>query len=815
MDAGKYRDQYGNMLTAGLVLILILVTCAFPVSADDSSTTMGVIPGKSDIASLVFANSPTDYYYYFKFDQSGGGGLNALHIASTSTAAPNYGDVSTTSSQSGTFYITDTGGRGYQDRAILLVAVKGTIPSNFAIHIKSSGYSWAPTGEKDTPPTISQITYKSGAVDQTFTRSQFAYGPQTWKPAGNNEPSDYPLYYGQDTTDTSNTFKLMFVDLKAGPLGPNAKVDMPDAIDVTTLTDMGAVKVEYSIENLDTVATFNTYAWNDDTAQGEGISWANRVVGTGSSGYTVLGTGYADRASEFPTVAGSTPVYHAPTPDFTASVTSGAAPLSVQFNDTTVQSVKTWAWDFGDGSSSTEKNPQHVYTKEGTYTVALTATSAQGLSATKTQTGMITVTAPTGGGSSTGGGDATGGGQNGSYTNPLTGVSYPVNFTASVREGIAPLSVQFSDVSGIPGTTGWAWDFTGDGKPESTGKNPLYVFKIPGTYTVNLALTTGDGRVFSLNRSGYIHVIDKVSLDSDIGWISSDNPEDGQSTPVPGKREAAAVSTSAFAFSGVRAGPGGGKQDVTIDTRQASAESSGNVVRLKEAGGSWESVAITLAAPPVNDGTTLAGTVKSVQAATKTVTVPSSALGNPGVTMTLDLAGLPEDSASITSTAVSGSGPGGETAFRSAVRESGSDLSAIAYTVAYSKDGIANEENGGIIRGAAISMSVSPAWVASHGGTGQVVIIHRADDGRTTVLPTRYLGSDASGNELFTADSPTGLSTFALAAVTKDTPAPTINQSQPATGGTSPFGEKVAGLLFDAIVVVAVIGAGFVIWRKM
>ncbi|AGB01792.1 PKD domain-containing protein [Methanoregula formicica] len=806
-----------------LVLFLAAAVTIPPARADDSSTALGIFPAKHNVDNLAVANppAPTGMDYYFKFNQSGGGGINAIHISSTSaldSTGRNFGDVSTTTSQSGTFYITQTGGRGYDDNFILLVAVKGDIPSNFAIHIKSSGYIWVPNGVLSYQPTLSEITYRSGAVDQTFTRSNFVYGPQTWKPCGNNQPADYPLYYGQDMSDTTNLWKLMFVDLKSGNLGPNGDLDH------TSLKDNGAIRVDYTIENLDTVVTFNVYAWADNAPAGHGISWTNGVTSPSQnsnpsmiSGYTVLGPQYASRASEFPTYSGSTPSYRGPETNFTAAPVSGPAPLTVHFNDTTVQTISLSAWDFGDGFSSTERNPVHVYTKEGTYTVALTDANNQGITTTKTQTNLIIVTAPTGGSAANSGGATGTGNQNGSYTNPLTGVSYPVNFTASVTSGVAPLSVQFSDVSGIPGTIAWAWDFTGDGKPESTVKDPAYVFKSPGTYSVNLVVTTSDGGRFSVNRTGYIHVVDKVSLDSDIGWISSDKAEAGQGNPGTGKREAAAVSTSSFAFSGVRAGTNGGKQDVTIDTRQAPAETSGSVVRLNSAGGSWENVAITFAAPPVNDGTTLSGTIKSVQAETKPVTVPSVSLGNPSVTMSLGLAGLPDSAASITSTAVSGCGPAGETAFRDAVKANGNDLSAVAYTVAYSKDGIANEENGGIIRDATISMAVSPAWVASQGGTGQVVIIHRADDGRTTVLPTRYLGTDERGNELFTADSPTGLSTFALAAVTSGTPAPTpaVNQSPGAAGGTSPLGEKIAGLLFDAIIVVAVIGAGLVIWRKM
>jgi len=374
-----------------VIVYAISNSIALPAVADDTSTLLGVIPSMSDIGNLAFANQPAGYYY-FKFNQVGGGGLNALHIASSSADLPNYGDISTTTSQSGTFYITDTGGRGYQDRAILLVAVKGGIPDDFEIHLKSSGYYWEPTGFQDTAPVLSQITYHDGAIDDTFTKTDFVYGSQNWKPAGNNEPSEYPLYYGQDMSDTTDLFKLMFVDLKAGPLGPNSKWGREGAIDASTLIDCGAVKVEYAINNLDTIATFNVYGWNDNTTQGHGISWANRVVGTGCSGYTVLGTEYLHRASEFPTAEGEAPVYHGPETNFTATPTSGIAPLSVRFTDTTAQSVSSRSWDFGDGEISEEENPVHVYQDPGIYTVSLTDANHQGITTTKTETEYITVT---------------------------------------------------------------------------------------------------------------------------------------------------------------------------------------------------------------------------------------------------------------------------------------------------------------------------------------------------------------------------------------------------------------------------------------
>lgn len=55
-------------------------------------------------------------------------------------------------------------------------------------------------------------------------------------------------------------------------------------------------------------------------------------------------------------------------------------PLNVQFIDkSTSTNVKTtYAWDFGDGTTSTEKNPFHTYEKGGSYTVKLALTNADG-----------------------------------------------------------------------------------------------------------------------------------------------------------------------------------------------------------------------------------------------------------------------------------------------------------------------------------------------------------------------------------------------------------------------------------------------------
>jgi len=75
---------------------------------------------------------------------------------------------------------------------------------------------------------------------------------------------------------------------------------------------------------------------------------------------------------------------------FTANVTAGRAPLTVQFTDTSTGSPTTWLWDFGDGNTSTQQHPTHTYTAPGTYSVTLTVRNAFGEDA-ETKTDLITV----------------------------------------------------------------------------------------------------------------------------------------------------------------------------------------------------------------------------------------------------------------------------------------------------------------------------------------------------------------------------------------------------------------------------------------
>jgi len=77
---------------------------------------------------------------------------------------------------------------------------------------------------------------------------------------------------------------------------------------------------------------------------------------------------------------------------FSAAPISGSVPLYVSFTDTSLQNPSSWSWNFGDGGTSTDRNPGHTYKAAGTYSVTLTMSNAGGAHQ-KTALNLISVSA--------------------------------------------------------------------------------------------------------------------------------------------------------------------------------------------------------------------------------------------------------------------------------------------------------------------------------------------------------------------------------------------------------------------------------------
>jgi PKD repeat protein len=79
-----------------------------------------------------------------------------------------------------------------------------------------------------------------------------------------------------------------------------------------------------------------------------------------------------------------------PVAEFSGAPTVAVQSVTVTFTDLSTENPTSWSWDFGDGTTSTLKNPTHNYNVVGTYNVKLTAINASG-SNTVVKTGYVVV----------------------------------------------------------------------------------------------------------------------------------------------------------------------------------------------------------------------------------------------------------------------------------------------------------------------------------------------------------------------------------------------------------------------------------------
>jgi len=155
-------------------------------------------------------------------------------------------------------------------------------------------------------------------------------------------------------------------------------------------------------------------------------------------------------------------ILFAPSVGFTSDVQAACkGPLTVKFQDLSPDAVK-WLWNFGDGSTSTQKNPTHTYAANGTYNVMLTITSSFGCINSVTIPKFIKILKP-----------------ELSISNLPNGGCIPYAFNP------------IANVISVETVSSYSWDF-GDGSTD-VGVSPSHTYVDSGTYTVKLTVTTNGG----------------------------------------------------------------------------------------------------------------------------------------------------------------------------------------------------------------------------------------------------------------------------------------------------------------------------------
>ncbi|MBL4655590.1 MAG: gliding motility-associated C-terminal domain-containing protein, partial [Bacteroidia bacterium] len=158
--------------------------------------------------------------------------------------------------------------------------------------------------------------------------------------------------------------------------------------------------------------------------------------------------------------------------DFEPDQAAGCPPVKVQFKDlSNTDSTNVWFWDFGDGNTSTEQNPLHIYEFTGFYNVKLSVKTQQGCTSDKTIPNMVEV-----------------------YPSPVS------SFSLNPSTATTLTNFQFTDRS--EGHIRLLWDF-GDGVIDSINTDPQHSYDDTGHYNISLVVYNADGCTDTLVHTVY------------------------------------------------------------------------------------------------------------------------------------------------------------------------------------------------------------------------------------------------------------------------------------------------------------------------
>lgn len=289
-----------------------------------------------------------------------------------------------------------------------------------------------------------------------------------------SEPGDYTarltVRRGSQSSTVSGLIKVFF--------------DPVPSFEVST--DKGCFPLEIQFLDQSEGVDGPVVSWVWDFGNGRNSSLQNPVQTYTASGEYVATLVVTDANGCKGFIERSEPLSIVSKPEATFEFSDGVAcevPFQVQFNDGSfsVQPL-TYFWSFGDGTSSTEKDPLHTYNNIGTYDVRLEIENEYGCKDDTTISGTISIE------------------------------------TASVEiimdsVACAPLETSFSALSNIQVAT-YQWDF-GNGQVSDSAAGEV-VYEVPGVYQVSLTVTSLNGCTATAFKTIRVGDTPTVDFTSDI-----------------------------------------------------------------------------------------------------------------------------------------------------------------------------------------------------------------------------------------------------------------------------------------------------------
>lgn len=242
--------------------------------------------------------------------------------------------------------------------------------------------------------TTSPLPYAINGIAYSETLSATGgTGPYTWSEAGGALPTGLSLNSGViegTPADTANPYSVTVqVDDNGTPAQTDTlalSIQLYDQLQITTSSPLpnAALGSSYNEATLAATGGTGSYTWSEVTSElatyGLTLNADGTITGTPSlEGTCTFTAEVQDDASPAQTAQGAfrITIEELFIADFTATPTTGVAPLEVYFTNSSLGTVTSWEWDFGDGPlDSTNWDTSHTYANPGWYTVKLTINNA-------------------------------------------------------------------------------------------------------------------------------------------------------------------------------------------------------------------------------------------------------------------------------------------------------------------------------------------------------------------------------------------------------------------------------------------------------
>ncbi len=322
------------------------------------------------------------------------------------------------------------------------------------------------------PSTGNWTTLARNTIRRSYHSTSILLPDGTLLHAGSGDTRDAPDELNAEIFSPPYLFKGSRPSITAAPsliaYGTTFKVNTPEASEIikVSLVRLGSTTHAHDMNQ--------RFQWLSFTSGGGALTIAaptsrNRTPPGHYMLFILDGNGVPSIARIVKMGSESEPAPPAPNVPPAAAFSFHCIGLTCDFDDGSTDedgAVAAWRWSFGDGATSTIRNPSHSYDTEGDYEVVLTVTDDAGSDSQRTH--MVTVPPPL-----------------------AENVPPVAAFTASC----ANLQCSFVDGSADSdgNLTSWLWDF-GDGST-STLANPDHSYANPGAYPVSLTVTDDDGAV--------------------------------------------------------------------------------------------------------------------------------------------------------------------------------------------------------------------------------------------------------------------------------------------------------------------------------